>query len=277
MKFSVLMSVYAREKPQYLSESLKSVFDQTFEPAQVVLVKDGPLTEELDEVVETFVKRYRGLHVVALAKNAGLGAALNVGLRHCEFDLVARMDSDDIAEPYRFETQIRRFINNPKLSLVGSSVAEFEHDPERIERIRSVPTGSDEVRRQFAQRCPINHPTVMFRRDDVLAAGGYDSEFLQEDYYLWGRMLAAGCVLENIREPLVRMRCGSGLYGRRGGLKYGISEVRLQMRFFRLGLISYPRFFVNSSARFLVRIMSERMRRYVYLNFLRHDVVRSAN
>jgi len=276
MKFSVLMSVYAREKPQYLNDALNSVFAQTLKAAQVVLVKDGPLTKELDETIDSFVARYDTLHVVALPKNVGLGAALNAGLDSCEHDLVARMDTDDIAEPFRFERQIQQFLDNPKLSLVGSSVAEFESDPYKIERTRTVPTKHEEILRQFAQRCPINHPTVVFKKAAVLDAGGYNAEFMQEDYYLWGRLLAKGYIFENLDVSLVRMRCGAGLYGRRGGVKYAISEVRLQMRFFKLGLVSYPQFFVNSSARFLVRIMSERLRRYVYLNFLRDDVVSSA-
>jgi glycosyltransferase involved in cell wall biosynthesis len=270
------MSVYVREKPQYLSEALSSVFGQTLKATQVVLVKDGPLTKELDEVIEVFAARYDTLRVVALPKNVGLGAALNAGLESCEHDLVARMDTDDIAEPFRFERQIQQFLDNPKLTLVGSSVAEFENDPNNIERIRTVPTDHVEILRQFARRCPINHPTVMFRKADVLSAGGYNAEFMQEDYYLWGRMLAKGYIFENVDQSLVRMRCGAGLYGRRGGIKYAISEVRLQMCFFKLGLVSYPQFFVNSSARFVVRIMSERLRRYIYLNFLRHDVVSSA-
>jgi glycosyltransferase involved in cell wall biosynthesis len=276
MKFSVLMSVYGREKPEYLSAALSSVFAQTLKAAQVVLVKDGPLTKELDETIEVFAARYDTLHVVVLPKNVGLGAALNAGLDSCEHDLVARMDTDDIAEPFRFERQIQQFLNNPKLSLVGSSVAEFENDPCNIERTRVVPTDHAEILRQFGQRCPINHPTVMFRKTAVLNAGGYNAEFMQEDYYLWGRMLAKGYIFENLDISLVRMRCGAGLYGRRGGIKYAISEVRLQMRFFKLGLVSYPQFLVNASARFIVRIMSERLRRYVYLNFLRGDVVNSA-
>jgi len=273
MRFSVLMSVYRGENPGHFRESLTSVFSQTLPPTEVVLVKDGPLTDELDRVIEEFHSRNANLEVVSLPANRGLGFALNTGLYHCSHEIVARMDTDDIAVPTRFERQIAEFVANPAISLVGSSVAEFESDPNRIERVRSVALRHEDIKKRFGQRCPVNHPTVVFRRRDVLSAGGYNDKFVQEDYYLWGRMLAKGQVFKNLAEPVVLMRCGAGLFGRRGGWRYAVSEAKLQAEFYRLGLVTLAQLFVNTMTRFVVRVMPEGVRRLIYTRLLRESVI----
>lgn len=273
MRFSVLMSVYRGETPGYLRDSLASVFAQSLPPTEVVLVKDGPLTDALDRVIEEFCSMHANLKVVSLPNNRGLGSALNAGLEHCSYEIVARMDTDDIAVPTRFETQVAEFVTSPAISLVGSSVAEFESDPFRIERVRTVALDHEDIRRRFGQRCPVNHPTVMFRRNDVLSVGGYDDRFVQEDYYLWGRMLAKGHTFKNLAEPLVLMRCGAGLFGRRGGWRYAVSEAKLQIEFYRMGLVNLAQLLVNTTTRFTVRVMPERLRRLIYTRLLRESVV----
>ena len=264
------MSVYWREEPEFLAAALKSIFDQTVPPTQVVLVKDGPLTPPLDAVIADFKARHVELHVVPLKQNGGLGAALNVGIRHCDHDLVARMDSDDLAAPTRFERQLTAFETNPQLAIVGSWISEFESDPTVTRAIRKVPITHEEVRRTFGDKCPVNHPSIMFRKIEIIRSGGYRSDFFQEDYDLWGRMLAAGCVFENIPECLVMMRAPDDLFSRRGGWRYAVSEAKLQRFFLQLGLISWWTYLRNVLGRFIVRVMPNSTRKLLYRSFLRN-------
>lgn len=264
------MSVYWREEPDFLAAALNSVFDQTVPPTQVVLVKDGTLTPPLDAVIADFEVRHVELRVVPLDKNGGLGAALNVGILHCDHNLVARMDSDDLAATTRFEQQLTAFEKNPELAIVGSWISEFESDPKMTRAIRQVPVTNEEVRRTFGDKCPLNHPSIMFRKSEIIRAGGYRSDFVQEDYDLWGRMLAAGCVFENIPECLVMMRAPDDLFSRRGGWRYAVSEAKLQRFFLQLGLISFRTYFRNVLGRFLVRVMPNSVRKLLYRSFLRN-------
>lgn len=188
-KFSVLMSVYAREQSAYLKEALRSVFEQTVPPSEVVLVKDGPLTTELEAVIASFAGRYKSLKIVALTQNMGLGNALNVGLSACTYRLVARMDSDDLSLPGRFEAQLRVFDEYPDVSVVGGWISEFDKDPKDIISYRKLPQTDRELKLICQLKNPLNHMTVMFSKKDVLNAGGYQHFYLFEDYWLWVRMI----------------------------------------------------------------------------------------
>ncbi len=190
MLFSVLMSLYAKEHPEFLYRSLQSIWDkQTLKPAEIVLVKDGPLTPELERVISDFQTR-TPLKVVALSKNQGLGKALNAWLQACSYDLVARMDTDDISKPERFERQVSVFEKHPEFSLVGAWIEEFIDAKEHIVAVRKVPERHEEIY-SFAKS---NHPVVMFRKTAVLRCGNYRHCISYEDYYLWVRMLANGCL-----------------------------------------------------------------------------------
>ena len=181
MKFSVLLSVYRKEQPAYLRQSLDSIFTQTLQPAEVVLVKDGPLTDALDEVAEEYCRKYPVLKVVPLSENQGLGRALNEGLKYCSYDLVARMDTDDVAKPERFEKQIAVFCAHPEMDVVGAWIDEFEGSIENVISVRVLPLEDSEIRRFARKRNPVNHPVVMFRKSAVLVAGGYQHFPLFED------------------------------------------------------------------------------------------------
>lgn len=142
----MLMSVYYKEKPEYLKLALDSVLNQTFLATEIVLIKDGPLTKELDEVIEEYDKKYSGLfRIFALEKNAGLGKALNFGVQQCKYDLIARMDTDDIAMLNRFELQIKEFAQDNDLALCGGQIAEFEKEPQIISGYRKVPLTKNEI------------------------------------------------------------------------------------------------------------------------------------
>lgn len=268
--FSVLLSLYKKECPSQLRQSLNSLFSQTLPPNEIILVKDGPLTAELDTVVSDYVARYSILKIVPLPQNQGLGKALNEGLKHCSYDLVARMDTDDIAKPDRFEKQMKVFEEHPELDLVGAWIDEFEGTPQHILSVRRVPETSEEIREYCKKRCPVNHPVVMFRKSAVLAAGGYQHFPLFEDYYLWVRMLKNGARFYNIQESLLYFRASPDMFKRRGGWKYAVNELSFQRMIWKMGLIGWGRFLKNVAVRFPARIIPNSLRGFLYKKLMRN-------
>ena len=243
---------------------------QSLKPSQIVLVEDGPLTDDLYAQIQR-QKELLGekLTVVSLEKNVGLGIALAEGLKACEYGTVARMDGDDVADRDRFLEQIGFLKANPDISVVGSFISEFEGDEGNIYAYRTPPTTHIDIYNFAKKRNPINHMTVMFRKDAVMAVGGYMPFMGFEDYYLWVRMLKKGFLFANLPRYLVNARAGLAMVGRRGGLKYAISEYRLQKEFLRLGFINFGEFLFNASIRFLSRIVPEQIRIALYQKALR--------
>ena len=226
--YSVLMSVYYKEKPEFLNQAIESIQSQTLPTDDFVLVCDGPLNGELDAVIA--VKQQEmgaSLNVIRLAKNGGLGNALNEGIRHCKNELVARMDSDDIAYPDRCEKQLAVFDTHPEVSICSGIVEEFTTDPRIVDTRRVPPETNEEIVEFAKKRNPFNHPCVIYRKTAVEAVGSYQDFYLLEDYYLWLRMLMAGYQGYNIQERLLHMRAGSDMYKRRAGWKYAKTQVRL--------------------------------------------------
>lgn len=226
--YSVLMSVYHKEKAEYLEEAITSIQMQTYPTDDFVLVCDGPLNEALDAVI--FAKKQEmgeKLNIVRLVENSGLGNALNEGIRHCKNELVARMDSDDIAYKERCEKQIAVFNTHPEISICSGIVEEFTFTPEIVDSMRVPPETNKEIIEFAKKRNPFNHPCVMYKKSAVEAVGSYQDFYLLEDYYLWIRMLMAGSEGYNIQEPLLHMRAGSDMYLRRAGLKYVKAQVKL--------------------------------------------------
>lgn len=267
--FSVLLSVYRKERPEWMREALESVFEQTARPAEVVLVEDGPLTPELYDVIDELRREHAELKSVRLPVNGGLGRALNEGLRHCSYNLVARMDTDDVCKPQRFERQLQVFEQMPETDICSAWIEEFETDIEHITTIRCTPETSEEIYEFGKQRNPVNHMTAMFRKNAVIECGGYQDYPLFEDYYLWVRMLVGGYQFHTIQEALVNVRADSSMIARRGGWKYALTEIRLQFLFFGLHYISFGTFLHNIAIRFFTRIMPHRLRAWIYRKHLR--------
>lgn len=267
--FSVLMSIYVKERPDFLRQALDSVFNQTVVPDEVAIVEDGPLTSELYSVLDEYARRFPQLKRVPLATNGGLGKALNEGLKHCSNELVARMDTDDISVPERFEKQLKVFDDFPQAEIVSSWIDEFVESPDNIIATRKVPQYPYEVIKYGKKRCPINHPVVMFKKSSVLFAGNYQSFPLFEDYYLWVRLLMNGAKFYNIQESLLRFRTSSDMYKRRGGLRHALTELRFQNHIRKLGFISLGRFASNITIRFIARIIPNGCRMFIYRNLLR--------
>ncbi len=232
LKFSVLISIYCKEIPEYLDLSLESITDkQILKPDEIVLVKDGPLTKKLDDVIKKYINKYPNLFkIISLEKNYGLGKALNIGLENCSYELVARMDGDDISKPERFKEQIKIFKNNPDLDICGSWIDEFQmKDKElKVQSIRKVPETNNEIYQKLKFICAFNHPTVMYKKSKILKAGSYLQTFALEDYYLWVRLALNKCEMYNIQKSLIYFRVTNGTAKRRGGIKLLKSDLRFQ-------------------------------------------------
>lgn len=270
--YSVLMSVYYKEKPEYLREAMQSMFDQTVPTNDFVLVCDGPLTKELDSVIEEMQKEHSELHVVRLKKNGGLGNALNYGMKFCKNELVARMDSDDISYSNRCEKQLEIFQKMKKVSICSGIIEEFIENKDCIENMRVLPEKNWEILLYAKRRNPFNHPCVMYKKSDVLAAGGYQDFFLLEDYYLWVRMLLNDCQGYNLQEPLLRMRTGSELYKRRGGWKYVQSQGKL-FRYMKVyGLIGNIECWRSLCGRSVGAMIPNKWRMLLYKKILRRGI-----
>ena len=274
--FSVLMAVYKKEQPLFFKEALRSVFDQSLIPNEVVLVKDGPLTEELEQIIVDFSSKNEQLKVITLEKNQGLGEALRIGLNACSFDLVARMDSDDICKPYRFEKQIAFLKEHKEITIVGSWIEEFSDCKEEIEAIRELPQEDKQLKIFMKWRNPFNHMTVMFRKKDILAVGGYQPFYLLEDYYLWNRLANANYYFANIGESLLWARGGYTMLERRGGWKYVVSESKLLKFMYRSGRINIVEFGANLMMKSIIRLIGKHLRHTIYTFFLRKKVTKTS-
>ena len=262
------MSTWAGDRPDYLREAFVSTVDeQTRRPTQVVLVQDGPVPDELADEIRHLVETSPvPVSHVEMAENVGLGPALDAGLRASDHEIVARMDADDVSTPDRFEKQLP--LIEAGADIVGSGLWEFGESPGDTVGRRTPPTDPDEIRRVIRFRDPFNHPTVVYRRSAVLAAGGYSDMALMEDYLLFTRMVASGAVPANLAEPLVHYRVGDGAYARRGGMALLRSELALQCRFRRLGLTSRRQYLRNVAVRGGYRLVPEGVRKVAYRRLL---------
>lgn len=237
MGYSVLMSVYQKEKPEYLAQALSSVVKQTRVPEEIVLMEDGPLTAELESVIESYRKEYPQLVTFRFTENVQLGRALAKGVELCSNELIARMDTDDIAVEDRFEQQCRYMEEHPEVAACGGWLEEF-NDAGTYSKVKRMPEEGSALLHYAKYRNPLNHMTVMFRRSKVLEAGNYMHFPLLEDYALWNRMLAGGGQFYNLPRVLVRMRTNDGVYDRRGGRKYFVQYKKLRREQKELGLLN---------------------------------------
>jgi glycosyltransferase involved in cell wall biosynthesis len=263
-EFSLLMSVWAGDRPDFLEAAFHSVVhDQTRRPDDVVLVQDGPVSAELDATITSLIHESPvPTTLLALDANVGLGIALDQGMAACAHDIVARMDADDIALPHRFEVQVG--LVESGVDIVGSSLLEFGTDPDDIVGRRVPPIDPDEIVRYARFHQPFNHPTVVYRRRVVAAAGGYRHLDLMEDYLLFAKMIGNGATVANVEEPLVLYRVGAGAYARRGGVALLKSEVRLQRQLRAMGFTTRRQFVRNVVVRGGYRLVPEGLRRSAY-------------
>lgn len=268
--FSVLMSVYFREQAKFLDQALESVLiNQSLKPSELVLVADGQLTEELYLVINKYKELYSNFKLVQLPQNVGLGKALNEGLKHCSHELVARMDTDDICKPNRFEKQITIFTEHSEIDICSSWIDEFENDITKINSSRRLPQNHNEIYQYGKSRNPINHPAVMFKKDSVLKVGGYKHFPLFEDYYLWVRMIVNNAQFYNIPESLLYFRASNEMFNRRGGYSYVKTEIKFLWTIHKLGYTGLFITLKNICIRFTVRVLPNKIRTLIYNTLLR--------
>lgn len=264
------MSVYSRESPEFLRESLQSLVESSIVSDEIVLVEDGPIPDTLKDVIDTF--RYvLPIRSVRLDSNIGLAGALNVGLANCSHEFVARFDTDDLCEPIRFERQIDFLLKHPEVAAVGSSVQEFEPLTGIPTGFRSPPETHDALLKFALLSSPLNHPAVMFRKSAVLSVGAYPTNLNTafEDYALWLRLVLAGYRIANLPEVLVRMRAGISQTVRRSGLAYAKQEITFALEFRKAGFFSTFHCLRFIFLRVPLRFLPNRLLAYVYQIFRR--------
>jgi len=268
MKLSIVMSIYIKEDSEAFSKCLTSILSQTVLPDELIIIKDGPLTNELERVISEFKCPF-DLQIIALPENITQGPARAKGLLATRNEWVAIMDSDDICRPDRFEKQIEMVAKNPELGLIGGQISEFRDDPNHVIAVRAVPLEHDAIIEFAKGRNPFNSMTVMLRRDIAIKAGNYEYFPMFEDYDLWVRMIKNGAICANHPDVLVDARVGSGMYERRRGMPYVRAEVKMQKVLLGLGLISNGRFAKNIALRAPIRLLPGKLVAKMYNVFVR--------
>ena len=268
-KFSVLLSVYYKEKSENLREAFLSIYDnQILKPDEIVLVEDGELTEDLYLEIDNLKKKLKEkLKILKLEKNSGLGEALKQGILICSNEYIARMDTDDIATTERFLKQMEYLEEHPEVDVLGTYMKEFIENTKNVICIKEAPT--ENIENFMKYRDPVNHPTVIFKKSKVIEAGNYQEIFLNEDSYLWRRMLKKGAKFANIPDSLLYFRITEDTYKRRGGWKYVKAEWELQNKYLELGVINKIEFWKNICLKSCVRLMPNFLRKFIYLKILR--------
>lgn len=269
--YSVLMSVYYKEQANYFIQAIESMLKQTVPPSDFVIVCDGPLTLELNQVIDTYTKQYPNLfQIIKLEENKGLGIALQTGIHACKYEIIARMDSDDISVLDRMEKQLEYLAKHPEISAVGGQIAEFNGDLSNVKGYRIVPKESFEIKKKLKSKNPMNHVTVSFRKKDVLLAGSYQNNIGFEDYYLWNRMILKGEYLSNLNDVLVYVRVDQEMYSRRSGINYFKQAKLLQDLLLKNKLISHAEYFRNIFIRFIASVViSNHIREFLFLKIMR--------
>ena len=272
MEYSVLISVYYKEQAEYFIECLESMVHQTVEPSEIGIVKDGKLTVELEDVLTEYKTKYQRLFkFVCLEKNVGLGLALAEGIKNCSYELIARMDSDDISIPNRCELQLREFAQDPLLDVCGGYIKEFCDSKEGVVSIRKVPLVDSEIKEYQKRRDAVNHVTVMFKKSKVLEAGNYQHALLMEDSLLWTNMILHGATFKNIADYLVYVRTGADMFKRRGGLKYFKKYKNGRKIILQTGYISKWDYYYTLLVQLIFSILPNSVREFVYEKLLRSN------
>lgn len=263
MKFSVLMSLYYKESPVFLNDCLLSLFNQTLKANEVIIVYDGPIPTVLSCIVDSWIEKLN-IKIVPIEVNVGLGKALNVGLEYCTYDLVARMDTDDICVPDRFRQQVSIFEKNSEISICGSSIDEYDETMSFFLSRRRVNVDNVKIVKQLPKKNPFNHMTVMYKKNDIISVGGYKHLPWMEDWYLWIRLFANGFKGANISSSLVYARTGNSMIVRRSGFDYIRSEWVLTNVKISLGVSSVLNAYLIFIQRAIPRVFPSSILKIIY-------------
>ncbi|MGI2078964.1 glycosyltransferase [Shewanella putrefaciens] len=264
LNFSVLMSIYVKETPSNLDSCFESLHFQSVQANEIILVLDGPIGDGLLTIIDKW-SLLLPIEKICLEDNVGLGQALNIGLKHCTHELVARMDTDDIALTNRFVQQLSCFSQDSSLSICGSFISEFDDEPQVSISTRTLPIAHDSIYKGIAWANPFNHMTVMYRKSHIVSVGGYQDLPWMEDWYLWTRLLAKGYKAYNIPEVLVLARTGLNMIQRRSGFSYVKSEWLMSKVKVSLKICCWPKALLIFIVRSLPRFLPKRILYLVYL------------
>jgi len=267
-KISVVMAVYKNDNDLFFKEAVKSLLQQTYLPSEIIIVVDGPVSKNIDDLLAR-LSNNKLFIIIRLPENKGLAIALNIGIRKANYNLIARMDSDDISHPERFAKQIDFLSKNPKVDIVGTWIDEFIDNIENIRSTRKVPEEHSDIISYLKGRCPLNHPTVIFRKESVLQSGNYLECHLKEDLYLWLRFYKNNFVFANIQESLLFFRTSNDVFRRRGGIKYAKSELKMFNYRYQIGLINIYEYIYFNSVTIPIRLMPPIWRSLIYKYLLR--------
>jgi glycosyltransferase involved in cell wall biosynthesis len=270
ISYSVLLPIYKGDVPEFARLAIGSMLAQTIAPEEIVVAVDGPISIELDSVIREYEATYGDLFsVYRYEVNEGLGKLLNKTLPLCRNEYIARMDADDYSEPERIERQFDILDSMPDIDVVGSNVDEFNGDTRNTVARVVLPEKQNDIMKFAKRRCPIRHPTLLYKKTDVLRAGNYNSQDYVQDYELAVRLLQTGLKFYNIQQPLVRMRVSKNFYARRGGLRYLRCIYTTKKRFLKSGFISFAEFLISFGGQAVVILMPGWLRSAIYKKFLR--------
>lgn len=271
--YTVLMSVYIKDNPNWLIESIECMLNQSVKCDEFVIVEDGPLTKELDKIIENYKNKYPALFkIIKIKKNGGLGPALKLGVESCKNEWIARMDSDDYSPMDRIAKQFEIISKYPDVGIVGSNAYEFIDNIDNIVAEVKLPETNNEIVKFSKKRCPYRHSGILYKRSNILKAGNYQECYLCEDYDLYARMELTGTIGYNVQEHLLYVRVNPEFYGRRGGIKYLSSILKFKKRLFKCGFFTFREYLVTSGAHIVVCLLPNFVRKFVYMKFLRKDV-----
>lgn len=269
IKYTVLQTVYKNDKNEWLVESIESMLKQTIKPSEYLILVDGPISDEIKLTLESYKKKNSIFKIVYYEENRGLGPVLADGVKMSKFEYISRMDSDDVAFFDRIEKELNVFVNNQDVDVVGGSVLEFIETKENIVDEKRMPQTNDEIYKYSRKRNPINHPTVMFKKNAVLDCGNYAKCDFCEDYDLWARMIKNGKKFYNIDSPVLYMRVNNMFYRRRGGVKYMTRVLKFKKRLYNDDFYSLKDFIFSSTASIIVTLSPTFLRKILYRRVLR--------
>ena len=270
-KYSVLMSVYYKENPLFLKQSLDSMIFQSVSPDEIVLICDGDLTDELNNILLDYQKKYTNLfNIIRLEKNSGLGYALKLGVENCKNEYIARMDTDDISKKDRCEKELNVLEKNPQVGIVGSNIEEINNG--KTELKKKVPENHIRIKKFMKRRNPFNHSSVMYKKSEVLKAGNYKEARFIQDYFLWVDMIYNGTIGYNIQENLVSMRVDNNFYKRRSGKEYFSIQKDLLKYMKNKGIINNIEYILNLSVWKISSILPNSLRKILFEKTLRKKI-----